>query len=153
MPWILGVFERHLYFTAISVTFYSSRAFELTFPFAEVKARTGGSVFHPFSSSRKEAEEFSLAETKDQENFIVRELRWNGTLESELPKMEGNCFDSSNSNVIPEECFQLSQGHWQGRHILQLQLSFFYKYVQRQKPSHPSIFTGPKINLCLHQST
>lgn len=34
-----------------------SRAFTLKFPFAKVRARTGGSVFHPFSSSRKEAEE------------------------------------------------------------------------------------------------
>lgn len=124
MPLILRVSECHLYFTAIFVTFYSSRVFVLNFPFAEVKARTEGSVFHPFSSSRKEAE-FSLVETLEHENIIVQELHWNGTLESELPKMEGNCFHSSNSNVIPEECFQLSQGHWQGRHILQLRLSFF----------------------------
>lgn len=46
-----------------SLGFYShlgdvlSRVFMLKFPSAKVKARTGGSVFHPFSSSRKEAEE------------------------------------------------------------------------------------------------
>lgn len=71
MPWIVGVFERHLYFTAIFVTFYSSRVFVLKFPFAELKARTGWSVFHPFASSRKEVEGFSRVETLEQENIIV----------------------------------------------------------------------------------
>lgn len=48
-------------------------------------------------------------EILEEENIIVLELCRGKTLESEPPKMERNYFHSINSNVILEECFQLSQ--------------------------------------------
>lgn len=137
---ILSLFECHLYFTAVLVTFSPGRVSVLRFPFAKSHSQDRRDCFSTRSLlAGKEAEKISSVETLEQENIIVPELRWNVTLESELLKMKGNCFHSNNSNVIPEECFQLSQGCWQGRHILQhrmlctsiqkYRLDFIYKNI------------------------